>query len=246
MPRLSVVIPAFNEAARLPATLDSLAAFLGAAEWTSEVVVVDDGSADDTSAVAAARVGDFSSLRVARNETNRGKGFTVKRGVELAEGEVVLFYDADASTPIAEIEKFWPEFERGADVVIGSRSLPGSDVRVHQPWYRENMGRMFNVFVQLLVMPGIIDTQCGFKAFRRECARKVFPRQQLSGFAFDVELLYIARKLGYRIAEMPIVWINSPASRVNPLWDSLGMLIDLLKIRALHARGAYRIAEGRL
>ncbi|MBZ0273911.1 glycosyltransferase family 2 protein [bacterium] len=238
MPRLSVVIPAYNEESRLPATLARLREYF-ASDGDVEVIVVDDGSADDTRKIAGDIAKDWPALRVVANDRNRGKGYTVRHGVQEAAGDVVLFYDADSSTPIEEYEKLRPHLEAGADVAIGSRSLPGSDVRVHQPWYRETMGRMFNLFVRLVAVRGIVDTQCGFKAFRLPAARAVFARQKLSGFSFDVELLFIARRLGYSIKEVPIVWINSPASRVHPVWDSLRMFLELLKIRANAWRGAY-------
>ncbi|MCC6159914.1 MAG: glycosyltransferase family 2 protein [Deltaproteobacteria bacterium] len=238
--RLSVVIPAYNEAERLPATLDAIRAYAARSNDAIEVLVIDDGSRDDTSSVARAKGIDWPLLRVEHDEQNRGKGDAVRRGIELARGEIVLFFDADSSTPIEEIEKFRPHFDAGADIVIGSRALPDSDIRVRQPWYRENMGRVFNVFVQAFVMRGVIDTQCGFKAFRREAARRICALQRLAGFAFDVELLFIARKLGYQIREVPIVWQNSAKSRVNPLWDSSRMFLDLLRIRWNDSRGRYR------
>ncbi len=237
---LSVVIPAYNEAERLPATLDAIRAFADRSRDAIEVIVVDDGSHDETSSVARAKGIDWPALHALRFEQNRGKGDAVRRGIEQARGEIVLFFDADSSTPIDEIEKLRPHFDAGADIVIGSRALPDSDIRVRQPWYRENMGRVFNVFVQAFVMRGVIDTQCGFKAFRREAARRVFALQRLAGFAFDVELLFIARKLGYQIREVPIVWNNSAKSRVNPVWDSSRMFLDLLRIRWNDWRGRYR------
>jgi len=156
-----------------------------------------------------------------------------------AAGEVLLFFDADASTPIEEIQKILPLIEQGADVVIGSRSLPNSDVQVRQPWYREAMGRVFNLFVHLIVLDGFVDTQCGFKAFRRKAAREIFALQRMSGFSFDVELLVIARILGYTVRETPVVWVNSPMSRVHPVWDSLRMLVELIKIRGNRIMGRY-------
>jgi dolichyl-phosphate beta-glucosyltransferase len=148
--------------------------------------------------------------------------------------------DADLSTPIEEVEKLLdPILSEGYQVAIGSRALPGSDVRVHQPWYRENMGKVFNLFVQALVIGGIKDTQCGFKCFTGRAAKAIFSRQALDGFSFDVEALFIARKLGYKIKEVPIVWINSPASRVHVLRDPARMFTDLFKIRLWDLRGRY-------
>ncbi|MCB9478473.1 MAG: glycosyltransferase family 2 protein [Deltaproteobacteria bacterium] len=239
MPRLSVIIPAYNEAQRLGPTLDQLRDYFATQSYDAEVLVVDDGSEDGTRALAEARKEDLPYLRVIANDRNRGKGYTVKHGIHEATGDILLFFDADASTPIDQIEKFFPKFDEGVDVVIGSRSLPDSDVQVHQPFYRESMGRIFNIFVQLIVLRGIIDTQCGFKAFRREAAREIFPRQRLEGFGFDVEVLFLARKLGYQIREVPIVWINSPASRVHAVLDSTRMFTELLLIRLNDLRGLY-------
>lgn len=239
MPRLSIIIPAFNEEKRLPKTLEHLRQYLSSAPFSSEVLVVDDGSTDGTRRLVQEMVKDSPGLRLLVNERNRGKGYSVRQGVEEAAGELVLFFDADASTPIDQVEKFFPHFQDGADVLIGSRSLPDSDVRVHQPWYRETMGRTFNLFVRLLVLRGFVDTQCGFKAFTREAALSIFARQRLSGFSFDVEILFIAGKLGYKITEVPIVWINSPSSRVHPIWDSVRMLVELMRIRMNDWRGFY-------
>jgi len=240
MVRLSIIIPAFNEEQRLPKTLEHLRQYLSSASYSSEVLVVDDGSTDGTRRVVKETEKDFPALRLIVNERNRGKGYSVRQGVREAAGEVILFFDADASTPIDQVEKFFPHFQDGADVLIGSRSLPNSDVRVHQPWYRETMGRTFNLFVRFFVLRGFIDTQCGFKAFSHEAAHRIFTRQRLSGFSFDVEILFIAGKLGYKIVEVPIVWINSPSSRVHPVWDSVRMFVELMRIRLNDWRGLYK------
>jgi len=238
--RLTVVVPAYNEERRIDSTLRRLSEYLNAAPGPNELVIVVDGSQDDTLAkVKSAPVGNLR-LEILDNIVNRGKGFSVRRGMLAARGRYVLFCDADLSTPIEEVERLIAALDSGYDVAIASRSLPESDVRVHQPPWRESMVRVFNWFVQRLVLPGIIDSQCGFKCFRHDAAQRIFERQRLEGFAFDVEVLYIARVLGYRIAEIPVIWINHPLSKVSPLRDSTRMLIDLMKVRWDIARGIYR------
>lgn len=229
-PHLSVIIPAYNEEARLPATLPVIFGYLAAQPYTWEVLVVDDGSADRTAEVAR-ELGAAHGVRVLRNEPNRGKGFSIRRAMLEARGEWRLFSDADLSTPIDELGKFWPATDKGAAVVIGSRAVAGAQLEVRQPFYREWMGRVFNLIVRLLVLGGIRDTQCGFKLFRADAAEAVFPRQQLDGFAFDVELLVLARRAGFVIREVPVRWINSPATKVSALRDSVRMFADLLRIR---------------
>ena len=243
MPQLSVIIPAYNEENRLGDTFEGLSAFIQDSDLDIEVVVVDDGSLDNTRAFAKEKSRQYPWLKVAGYRENKGKGKAVKTGIAEAKGDILLFFDADSSTPIEEVRKVMPLMEEGADVVIGSRSLPNSQVRIHQPWYRETMGRIFNLFVRLIVLDGFVDTQCGFKAFRREAAREIFALQQMSGFSFDVELLVIAKKLGYVIKETPVVWINSPMSRVHPLWDSMKMLVELMRIRANSITGRYSRKE---
>lgn len=239
-PRLSVVIPAFNEEERLGSTLARVLDYLSKRGEAYEVIVVDDGSSDgtvETARRAAAGRGDF---RIVRNGVNRGKGFSVRRGVEEARGEFVLFSDADLSTPIEDVEKlFGAILEGGGDIAIGSRAVKGSDVRVHQPWYRELMGKTFNKVVRLLAVRGFHDTQCGFKLFRTAAARDVFSRQRIERFSFDVEALYVARKRGYRIAEIPVTWYNSPRSRVSIVGDPAQMFLDVVRIRLNDLKGLY-------
>ena len=235
-PDLSVVIPAFNEAGRLPRTLERVAAFLRAWGGSHEVLVADDGSTDET-----ARKAREAGATVLRDERNRGKGHAVRRGMLAARGRRRLMTDADLSTPIEEVERFLAKMDEGFDVVIGSRALPGSHIEVHQPWYRENMGRVYNLFVRALALPGLHDTQCGFKLWSAPAARDAFTAARLDGFSFDVEALYLARKRGYRIAEVPVVWRNDAASRVGLGGGSLAFP-DLLKIRWHDWKGRY---EGR-
>jgi dolichyl-phosphate beta-glucosyltransferase len=237
---LSVVIPAYNERDRLPPTLRRIAAHL--AGRPHEIVVVDDGSRDDTA--AAARGAGVEGLVLLRNEGNRGKGYSVRRGMLAARGARRLMSDADLSTPIEELARLEQALESGYPIAIGSRALQGARIEVRQPWYRENMGRLFNVFVRALAVPGVRDTQCGFKLFTAEAASSVFSAARLDGFSFDVEALYIARLLGYGIAEVPVSWRNDAATRVG-LLGGFQAFPDLLRIRLNHWRGDYGPAVAR-
>jgi dolichyl-phosphate beta-glucosyltransferase len=235
LPSLSVVIPAYNEARRLPATLERVKAHLGGAKRAFEVVVVDDGSSDGTADVARAAGG---AVRVLRHEPNRGKGYAVRRGMLAATGERRLMTDADLSTPIEELARLEAEIDRGVDVAIGSRAVAGARIEVHQPAYREAMGRLFNVLVQALLLPGLADTQCGFKLFTAAAAATAFGACRLDGFSFDVEALYVARRRGLRIAEVPVMWRNDAATRVG-LGGGGAAFADLLRIRYYALGGAY-------
>lgn len=237
-PALSVVIPAFNEAQRLPPTLDRIQRHLAGRPGGSEILVVDDGSADATAEVAA-RAG----AAVLRNEGNRGKGYSVRRGMLHARGARRLMTDADLSTPIEELERLMACMDEGYDVVIASRAMAGSRVEVRQPWYRENLGRAFNLVVRALVLPGLQDTQCGFKLFTAAAARDAFAASRLDGFSFDVEALVAARRRGYRIAELPVTWRNDEATRVGMVRGGLAFL-DLLRIRVHAWRGRYDADAG--
>jgi dolichyl-phosphate beta-glucosyltransferase len=233
---LSVVVPAYNEEARLGATLKRVREYLESRPFASEIIVVDDGSTDRTSGVAAEALGGRTGDRILRRADNRGKGASVKEGVLAATGELILFTDADLSTPIDEIEKMLPQIEKGADIVIGSRALDESDIQVRQNRFREWMGKTFNVFVRIWAVGGIRDTQCGFKLFRREAARAVFPELGTCGFCFDVEALFLGRRLGLQIAQVPVIWRNSPGSKVRIVRSSARMIWDLLGIRRRHRR----------
>ena len=242
---LSVVIPAYEEAERIGPTLEQVRGYLRDQPSHSEVVVVVDGGRDGTLALALAAMADWPELRVLDNGANRGKGYSVRRGMLEARGRYLLFSDADLSTPIAEVGRLIGALAAGGDIAIGSRALAGSDVQVRQAWWRQSMGRVFNRFVRLVAVPGIRDTQCGFKCFRREVARRVFARQRTTRFSFDVELLWIARKLGYRVVEVPVTWVNDPSSRVRPAIDSIRMLVDLARLRYYDLRGVYRGGDDR-
>ncbi len=247
-PYLSIVIPAYNEARRLPRTLERILAFLDAQDYNAEIIVVDDGSTDGTADVARSFDQDRGRITVIENP-HYGKGATVRRGMLAARGEIVMFTDADLSTPIEELQKLLPWFERGYDVVIGSREGQGAR-RYDEPFHRHLMGRVFNTLVRALAVRGIQDTQCGFKAFRREVAHDLFRRMRLytgDGHvvansmvtAFDVEILYLAQKRGYRIKEVPVEWYYSNETKVNPIKDSWRNLRDVLTVRWNALRGVY-------
>lgn len=228
---LSIIIPAFNEERRLGASLQKIRAYLAGKFFASEVIVVDDGSTDRTAEVARKALEGRVPSRVIQLESNQGKGYAVKTGVLASAGGTILFTDADLSTPIEELDKFLARLAEGFDAVIGSRALAGCDIRVRQARPREAMGKFFNRLVRLLVMRGCPDTQCGFKAFRRAAAMDLFARLETKGFSFDVEVLVLARKLGYRVAEVPVIWCDSRPSRVRMVRGSWQMLKELLRIR---------------
>jgi dolichyl-phosphate beta-glucosyltransferase len=234
-PFLSVVIPAYNEENRLGPTLVRIREYLAVQEYTSEILVVDNASRDRTTEVA-----QEAGVEVIE-EPRRGKGAAVRTGMLAARGEYILFSDADLSTPIEEIEKLLDQIRAGADVAIASRGLPTSNLVKRQPWYREIVGRIGNILVRLMAVHGIADTQCGFKLFPREIARRVFPAQRLTGAAFDVELLFIVQHAGWKVAEVPVTWIDSPDTRFSRVRDSLDALKDLFRIRANWLLGRYRV-----
>jgi dolichyl-phosphate beta-glucosyltransferase len=241
-PLLSVVIPTYHEESRIGPALRKVAAYLGEQPWGSEIVVVDDGSADRTVAeVLAAADRAAVPIRLLRRGMNRGKGYTVREGMLAARGRLRLFSDADLSTPIEETSVLMEVLRRrNADLVIGSRALPGSLLGVRQPWYREGMGRLFNSLVRYVGLADCPDTQCGFKLLTADAARAIFPRLTIERFGFDVELIWIALSLGLRVWQVPIAWFDSPDSRVSPLRDGPAMIRDLVRIRLNDWRGRYR------
>jgi len=234
-PFLSVIIPAYNEEKRLAPTIARIQQYLAAQSYASDILVVNNASTDRTGEVARA-----TGVRVI-DEPRRGKGAAVRTGMLAAPGDYLLFCDADLSTPIEEVEKLLASVQEGYDIAIASRGLPGSNIVKHQPWYRELVGRLGNVFVRLVAVRGIADTQCGFKVFPREIARKLFRVARVIGAAFDVEILFIGQRYGLRIAEVPVTWIDSPDTRFNRITDSLDALKDLLRIRVNWLLGRYRI-----
>ena len=228
---LSVVIPAYNEEDRLPPSLVQMADYLAHSPLKSELIVVDDGSSDATVTRVEALQAEGIPLTLIRHPVNRGKGAAVATGVLASKGEYVLFTDADLSTPPEDVEALLAALRAGADLAIGSRALDRTLTQVHQPWMRDRMGRVFNMFVQAIVLPGLQDTQCGFKAFRGDLGRQIFAEMESTGFEFDVELLYRARRLGAVIKEIPVHWRNSADTRVSAVRDSSKMFVALFRIR---------------
>jgi dolichyl-phosphate beta-glucosyltransferase len=234
---LSIVLPAYNEQARLPYTLTEIEAYVCREQLDCEVLVVDNGSQDATSAVVQQAARTFPRLRLLRTD-RRGKGLAVRTGCLAARGEAVLFADADLSWAVEDLRRFVGLVGEATPVVIGSREGIGAR-RLGEPAYRHLMGRVFNRVVQVLAVPGIEDSQCGFKAFRADAAAAIFGRQKIDGFGFDVEVLYLARRLGYPLRVVPLRWEHKANSRVAPVRDTLAMLTDVLRVRLNAARGAY-------
>jgi glycosyltransferase involved in cell wall biosynthesis len=236
-PFLSIIIPAFNEAHRLPATLDQIIAYLRDKPFTAEILVVENGSQDETLKIAESYSKRYSFIKALHN-TKRGKGLAVRNGMLAAKGEFRFMCDADLSMPIEELDRFLPPALTDFDIAIGSREAPGA-IRYDEPSYRHLIGRGYNMLIRLLALPGLQDTQCGFKCLRAQAAEKIFALQTLNGMSFDVEMLFIAKLLGYQIVEIPIPWHYNPDSRVHILKDSLRMGLDLLTIRRQAGKGLY-------
>jgi glycosyltransferase involved in cell wall biosynthesis len=238
-PELSIVIPSFNEELRLPASLERIASYIRAQRPNSEVLVVDDGSTDRTAAVVESWRDRIPQLRVIPNGKNRGKGFSVQHGSLEARGNVVLFTDADLSAPIEETEKLLAALS-SYDVAIGSRAVDRNLIEVHESVFREFAGIIFNNIVRTILRLPFVDTQCGFKAFRRERCRIIFEQQTIERFGFDPELLYLARHHGLSIKEVPVRWAHSPATKVSMMRDSVQMFMDVFVIRWNGLLGKYR------
>jgi len=236
-PFLSIVVPAYNEEGRLPQTLPRIVDFLRAQDYAAELVVVDDGSADGTCRIVEDIAATVPFVRLIRNE-HRGKGYAVKTGGMAAAGDYIFLCDADLSMPIEEVARFLPPALEEYDVAIGSREVEGAR-RYDEPGLRHLMGRVFNTLVRLLAVRGFQDTQAGFKCFAREAAREMFPYQTMDGFGFDVEILFIAQKRGFRIVEVPINWYYMSNSRVSPVSDSVRMFREILQVRMNDWRGLY-------
>jgi glycosyltransferase involved in cell wall biosynthesis len=238
---LSIIIPAYNECTRLPATLKRIIDYMRGSGWQRwEIIVIDDGSTDATAEVAESLRDSNTCVRVLRNPGNRGKGYAVRNGMLNSKMDWRLLTDADLSAPIEELEKLWGAVQNGiAEVAIGSRAIDRSLIGVHQPGIRESAGRFFNLVMQILIGLHIRDTQCGFKLFRGNVANEVFARQHIDRFGFDVEALFIAQKLGFRIAEIPVRWNHVEGSKVGML-NGAQSFLDLARIRWLQLKGKYR------
>ena len=236
---LSVVIPAYHEEARLERTLREALLDLRARGTSCEVIVVDDGSRDGTSALVLRMEEEFPELRLIRLPENRGKGYAVRTGIVNATGKQVLFADADGATPFHEIERLERALSEGADIAIGSRATARAQISVTARFHRRIIGRVFHALVSAIAVRGFHDTQCGFKLFRHQAAQDLFSHMRIPGFSFDVEVLVMAQLHGYRVAEVPVNWVHQPGSRVNLVFDSLRMMRDLFVIRSNVARGRY-------
>ena len=234
IPTLSIVVPAYNEALRIGPSLEGILRFVKDQQIEAEVILVDDGSVDDTAGIAAS-----FPLRVVRNDSNRGKGYSVRRGVLEAKGTWVLFTDADLSAPIEELDRLLEVADEGADVIIGSRAVDRTKIAVHQSRFRELGGIFYNWTVRLILGLSIQDTQCGFKLFRREEVVPIFESQTIYGFGFDPEILFLAKRRGLKIREVPVVWRHNRGSKVRFLSDGLEMFLDLARIRWNALRGKY-------
>ena len=237
LPFLSIVIPAYNEESRISATLEQVLGFLSARSYTWEVLVADDGSTDDTNRLVADLAASHPSLHLL-SLAHGGKGRAVKAGMLAAKGQYRLICDADLSVPIDQVERLLPPQLDGVDIAVGSREAPGAR-RIGEPYRRHIMGRIYNALVRMLAVGGLRDTQCGFKCFRGEIVPTLFQRQTMDGFAFDVEVLFLARKDGMSMREVPVDWYYSEGSKVRAFRDSISMTFDLLRIRWRYHRGRY-------
>jgi dolichyl-phosphate beta-glucosyltransferase len=246
-PFLTIVIPAYNESARLSGTLDRVLAFTEQHHWDVELIVVNDGSLDDTADIVRGYAKNSESVRLLENPGNRGKGYSVRHGMLNARGAMVLFTDADLSAPIEEAPKLLAALENGADIAIGSRWVRVELQTLRQSLARQVLGRAFNQFLRMLLRLDYKDTQCGFKAFRRNAARAIFPLQRIEGWGFDAEILFLARKKGLKVEEVPVMWGHDDRTRIHPLADGSRMLAETLKIRWNALTGQYggnRIRSG--
>jgi dolichyl-phosphate beta-glucosyltransferase len=240
-PFLSIVIPAYNEAGRIVSSLEAIQQYAQGKDFSVEVIVVDDGSTDNTVEVASAQAG----VRVLRNQGNRGKGFSVRHGVLEARGELILFTDADLSAPIEEADKLLAAMESShADAVVGSRALQRELIGAHQSLFREWGGRFFNLLVRIFSGLKIYDTQCGFKLFRSRTTRRAFELQRVDRFGFDPEILFLVERMGGKVVEVPVRWNHNPATKVHYLRDSLHMTLDLVVLRWRALTGGYEKAVG--
>lgn len=242
---LSIVIPVYNEEKRISATLDKLIAYLSGQSWSREIVLVDDGSSDGGIALAQGRLGDAGEVcRVISYGANRGKGYALKQGMLASQGRYVLFTDADLSTPIEELDKILPWFDQGYDIVQGSRKMPGAAVERHQPWLRENMGKVFTWLSNFIARVDVRDVTCGFKCYRNEVAHDLYGRQQIYDWSFDAEIIYIARLSHYKLKEVPVRWFDERGTKVHLLKDSVRSFWGLLTIRLNGFKGLYERPAG--
>jgi dolichyl-phosphate beta-glucosyltransferase len=238
-PGYSIIIPAYNEGARLGATLEKVLAYVKERGWDAEVIAVNDGSSDNTAEIIRGWAEKNPRLKLVENPGNRGKGYSVCNGMLHAQGEILLFTDADLSSPIAEAVKLFAAIADGADIAIGSRWLRSDLQTQRQPLYRQFFGRIFNLLLRITLGLNFKDTQCGFKAFTRRAAKTIFPLQKIERWGFDPELLYLARKFGFKVIEVPVSWAHREGTRISPLRDGPAMFLEMLKIRWNAVRGKY-------
>jgi glycosyltransferase involved in cell wall biosynthesis len=235
----SFVIPAYNESSRIRPTLDALLRYTQEQSWDVEILVVNDGSTDDTAQVVREYGKQHPQILLVENPGNRGKGYSVRNGMLHARGDVCLFTDADLSSPMTEAPKLFAAIAQGADIAIGSRWLRTELQTERQPLYRQAFGRIFNLALRIILGLRFADTQCGFKAFRRDAAQQIFPLQKIERWGFDPEILFLARRAGLKTEEVPVIWAHSEGTRLNPLRDGLRMFVEVLRIRWYSIAGEY-------
>jgi glycosyltransferase involved in cell wall biosynthesis len=238
-PTYSIVIPAYNEGARLGATLEKVLGYIRAQKLDAEVLIVNDGSRDNTADIVRAFSAKDPALRLVENPGNRGKGYSVRNGMLNTRGQIVLFSDADLSSPIEEAPKLFAALENGADIAIGSRWLRAETQTQRQPLHRQLFGRIYNLFLRLTLGLQFADTQCGFKAFKRTAVQAIFPLQKIERWGFDPEILFLARKLKFKVQEVPVAWGHSGGTRINPLVDGSRMVMEMFRIRWYDLEGKY-------
>jgi dolichyl-phosphate beta-glucosyltransferase len=235
----SIIIPAYNESGRIRPTLDELLRYVEQRKWDTEILVVDDGSRDDTREIVREYGKAHSQILLVENPGNRGKGYSVRNGMLHARGDICLFTDADLSSPISEAQKLFDAIAAGADIAIGSRWLRADLQTERQPLYRQLFGRIYNLVLRIFLNLNFVDTQCGFKAFRREAAQRIFPLQRIERWGFDPEILFLARRLGFTVKEVPVIWAHSEGTRLNPFRDGIRMFGEVLRVRWNSILGAY-------
>jgi dolichyl-phosphate beta-glucosyltransferase len=235
----SFVIPAYNESVRIRPTLDELLRYTQEQNWTVEILVVNDGSTDDTAQIIREYGKLHPQVLLVENPGNRGKGFSVRNGMLHARGDICLFTDADLSSPITEAHRLFGAIDQGADIAIGSRWLQSELQTERQPLYRQAFGRIFNLVLRMILGLRFADTQCGFKAFRRDAAQRIFPSQKIERWGFDPEILFLARRAGLQVDEVPVLWAHSEGTRLNPFRDGFRMFVEVLRIRWYAISGEY-------
>ncbi len=235
----SIIIPAYNESSRIRPTLDEILRYAAEQRWDAEILVVDDGSRDNTAEIVREYAVNYAQIQLVENPGNRGKGYSVRNGMLHARGEICLFTDADLSSPITEAPKLFDAIRAGADVTFGSRWLNAELQTERQPLYRQLFGRIFNIVLRIFLGLHYADTQCGFKAFRREAAQRIFPLQKIERWGFDPEILFLARRMGMKVVEIPVLWAHSEGTRLHPFRDGMRMFGDVLHVRWNAWTGVY-------